>query len=106
MTINENALQLHRELDYIGLRAQATSVGLLQLCAELAKAGVIDDQAIGRIKDAIHSELTVVNAKVRNRAEFEVSLRKRLDELFRRGDDGERAAPVGSAADMRSALEA
>jgi hypothetical protein len=44
---------LHDMIGFVGLRAQATAVGLLQLAAELKRAGVLDDDAIGRIKDAI-----------------------------------------------------
>lgn len=105
MSLNENALQLHRDLDFIGLRAQATSVGLLQLCAELAKAGVIDSLAMERIKDAIHSELVVTNSNVRNRDEFEDLLRKRLDKIFPQAEDGERGGPVGTLQDMQAALK-
>lgn len=31
------ARELHRTLDFIGLRAQATTVGLIQLCTELVR---------------------------------------------------------------------
>lgn len=41
------ARELHRTLEYIGLRAQATTVGLIQLCTELVTAGVLGDDAVG-----------------------------------------------------------
>ena len=36
-----------------------TAVGFVQLCAELLKAGVIDDPAVSRIKDAIAKDIIV-----------------------------------------------
>jgi len=57
--------QLHGAIDLIGLRAHATSVGLIQLCAELMKAGVLDGQAVQRIKDAIRREITISNPRSR-----------------------------------------
>jgi hypothetical protein len=100
----EQALELHRDLDFIGLRAQATTVGLLQLCAELVKVGVLDGEAIGRIKEAITWDITVSNPRVHDRAEFETTLRKRLDAIFPRAEDAHRASRVGNVQDMQSAL--
>ena len=50
--------KLHYELSHVGLRAQATAVGLLQLCHELRRVNVIDEAAIDRIVDAhlVHGE--------------------------------------------------
>jgi hypothetical protein len=53
------ARKLHDTLGLIGLRAHATAVGFVQLCAELLKAGVIDDPAVSRIKDAIAKDIIV-----------------------------------------------
>jgi hypothetical protein len=101
----EQALELHRDLEFIGLRARATTVGLLQLCAELVKAGVLDHDAIGRIKDAITWDITVSNPRVHDRAEFEATLRRRLDAIFPRAEDAHRASPVGNLQDMQSAFK-
>lgn len=53
------ARERHRTLDFIGLRAHATAVGLIQLCEELLNAGVLSADGLDRIKDAICSELAV-----------------------------------------------
>lgn len=99
------ARELHRTLDFIGLRAQATTVGLIQLCAELVRARVLGDDAIGRIKDSIHRELAVSRPRGRDRVEFEGTLRDRLDAIFPRPGDGASTAPVGTLAEMENALD-
>src|SRR3546814_9333296 len=49
----------HQTLDLIGLRAHATTVGLIQLCEELLNSDVLGVEGLDRIKDAIFTELTV-----------------------------------------------
>lgn len=49
--------QLHDAIGVVGLRAQATAVGLIQLTAELVRAGVLNDSAVGRIKEKIAKDL-------------------------------------------------
>lgn len=100
----EQARELHRTLEFIGLRAQATTVGLIQLCAELVTAGVLKDEAIARIKDAIFREIAVTHPRGYNRAEFERTLRARLDAIFPRSTDPEPLARVGTVADMENSL--
>ncbi len=97
------ARQLHGSLDYIGLRAHATSVGLIQLCAELLRVGVLDGEAIQRIKDAIWRELSIANPRS-TRGEFDQSLKERLDAVFPKVEEPEKRSDVGSAADFESAL--
>ncbi|QAY76189.1 hypothetical protein [Sphingosinicella sp. BN140058] len=104
MSNYNEARRLHQELEFIGLRAQATSVGFLQLCAELVKAGVIGNDGLQRIKDAIHREITCTNSRRHGRDEFETTLRQRLDAIFPRADDAVRAEPVGSIEDMEAAF--
>lgn len=101
----EHARELHETLEFMGLRAQATTVGLLQLCAELARAGVLDDAAIRGIKEAIFREITVTHPRGYNRAEFEETLRQRLDKIF--PDVTERAPPtrVGTVAELKTSLD-
>lgn len=96
------ALKLHENLEYIGLRAQATSVGLLQLCAELVSAGVLGDEAIERIKDAIREDIMVSRKRMYDRTEFEAMLRERLDRVFRRPCGG--GGHIGTADDMALAI--
>ena len=103
MDDKEKARRLHDDLEFIGLRAQATSVGLIQLCAELMRVGVLDDSAIQRIKEAVQSDISISNPRVHGRGEFQETLRKRLDSIFPRSGDAPRS-PVGSVDDMQSAL--
>lgn len=99
------ARELHQTLEFIGLRAQATTVGLLQLCAELVKVRVLDDGAIQRIKDAIHREITVSHSRGHFREEFEEMLRQRLDAIFPRAGDAEKRGTIGSVVDLEAALD-
>ena len=74
--------QLHHDLAYVGLRAQATAAGLLQLSIELRKAGVIDESAISRIKDVITKEIALQGPRSMTCAAHEKEIRARLDRLF------------------------
>ncbi len=100
----DEARRLHECLDYIGLRAQATSVGLLQLCAELVAAGVLDDSAVDRIKNAIQKDIAVSKQRKYGQVEFDTLLRKRLDAVFPTASDPRIGAPVGTAREMQGAL--
>jgi len=100
----EQARELHQTLEFIGLRAHATTVGLLQLSAELVRAGLLDDAAIERIKDAIHREITVARPRSYNRAEFAETLRQRLDALFPSTANADRPTQVGTLEEMENAL--
>lgn len=99
------ARELHRTLEFIGLRAQATTVGLIQVCTELVRVGVLDDAAIQRIKDSIHRELSVSHGRGRNNAEFEETLRQRLDAIFPKASAAGQRAPVGTISEMQTALD-
>lgn len=103
-TDTAHARELHNTLEFIGLRAQATSVGLVQLCAELVRAGVLDDAAVERIKEAIRMELTLTNSRGRYRAEFQQTLKQRLDAIFPCGKNAERE-PIGDVHGLQVALE-
>jgi len=76
------ARERHRTLDFIGLRAHATTVGLIQLCEELLNAGILNPEGLERIKGAIRSELTVCNARISNQPTFDDTLKRRLDAIF------------------------
>ena len=73
---------LHYELGNVGLRAQATAAGLLQLCAELRDAGVLGEAAIERIKDRIARDITLSAPKSTTPDAFKRDVRTRLDRLF------------------------
>jgi hypothetical protein len=66
----------------VGLRAQATAVGFLQLCTELARAELLDDDAVARIKDAIAKDLALSRPHSMSAENFETWVRARLDGLF------------------------
>ena len=83
--------RLHDAIDLVGMRAQATTVGLIQLSVELRRAGVLDEAAVGRIKDAIAKEICLTRPRSIPEANFRENLRGRLDRLF----SGEE--PVGKA---------
>lgn len=74
--------QTHDLISFVGLRANATAVGLLQLSAELVRAGVLGDDAIKRIKEAIVNDLALNRPRSRTKDEFERTTRLRLDRLF------------------------
>lgn len=87
----EKQKRLHFDLANVGLRAQATAVGLVQLCRELERANVLDEAAVGRIKDAIADELAVTVPRPLASAGYRQEVRDRLDRLFTDGQE------VGSA---------
>ena len=74
--------KLRETVDLLGLRAQVTAVGLVQLSVELAKAGVLSNDALGRIKDAICGDLMLGRPAAVKREEYERTIRRRLDALF------------------------
>ena len=105
MDRHEEARKLNSTVGLVGLRAQATAVGLVQLCSELLKAGVLDNAAVSRIKSAIADQILVSYKPSRGRVEFEDSLNRRLDRLFPlSGEGGHPAAAVGTSTDMQEGL--
>jgi hypothetical protein len=79
---NTKPRRLHQDLGFLGLRAPATAAGLLQLTAELVRSGVLDQEAVSRIKDAIAQDLVLSRPRNAWRSDFESSIRHRLDQLF------------------------
>lgn len=79
---NTEQRRLHQDLGFLGLRAPATAAGLLQLTTELVRAGVLDHEAVDRIKDAIARDLVLSRPRNAWRSDFESSIRHRLDLLF------------------------
>lgn len=86
--------KLHYDLVNVGLRAQATATGFLQLCKELRSAGVLDDDAVDRVKSAIAEELTLNAPRSANLVDYRREVRERLDRLFA-GQQG-----VGNASEL------
>ena len=86
--------RLHDAVGFVGLRAQATAVGLLQLSLELRRVGVIDEAAIDRIKEAIAKDISLSCPRSQPKRDFITNIRSRLDRLFAG------TVPVGDASLM------
>jgi hypothetical protein len=72
--------RLHDALDFIGLRALATAAAVIQMCTELRRAGVFDEDAVTRVKEAMAREIALSR-----RGNFENEFKQtmqRLDGLF------------------------
>lgn len=74
--------KLHEEIAFLGLRAQATAVGLIQLSIELQRAGVLAPEAVCRIKSAIADNLTLKTPSYMSAREHRCEVAQRLDKLF------------------------
>ena len=73
---------MHFELVNVGLRAQATAAGFVQLCKELRQSGALDDAAIERIKTTVADEVALTCPRYIPRPQFRDDVCRRLDELF------------------------
>ncbi len=80
--MREEDKKLHYELGNVGLRAQATAAGFLQLCAELRDAGVLGEDAIERIKERIARDITLSAPRSTTADEHKRDVKTRLDRLF------------------------
>ena len=78
----EKQKSLHHDVTNVGLRAQATAVGLIQLCIELRDANILTEEAITRIKRAIGDELIIGPHRRSASREQRCEIDKRLDRLF------------------------
>jgi hypothetical protein len=74
--------KIHETLDLLGMRAQAAAVGMIQIAVELCRAGVLDEAAMGRIKDAIFGEISLRRPVSVSKEEYDRTMRRRLDALF------------------------
>jgi hypothetical protein len=72
--------RLHDAMDFIGLRALATAAGVIQMCNELRRAGVFDEAAVARVKEAMAREIAL-SRRGSFETEFKTAL-QRLDALF------------------------
>ena len=88
--------KLNETLDLLGLRAHGAAAGIIQISIELGRAGVLDDAAICRIKDAIFGQICLNRPVSVSRDEFEGRMRRRLDALFSGAET--LATPLSSAA--------
>jgi hypothetical protein len=79
----------HQHMGVLGIRAPATAAGLAQLTVELRRAGVIDGEAVERVKSAVAADLLMSRPRTAHKEEFERCVHRRLDQLF---DGGRRPA--------------
>jgi hypothetical protein len=89
--------RVHLALEFLGMRAQATAMGLVQLCAELRRAGVIDQAAVDRVKEAIAEEIAEHAPRTVAKQQYLTDIRGRLDRIFA-GDEPIGAVPSADAA--------
>ena len=78
----EKQRRLHYDVTNVGLRAQATAVGLIQLCIELRQAEVLSNAMLGRIKTAIGDELAIGPYRRIASRDHRSEINARLDALF------------------------
>ena len=78
----EQQKKLHFELTNVGMRAQATAAGMVQLCRELHRAGILDNDALERIKSAIADDIDIGAPRSVSCVEYRRDVKARLDRLF------------------------
>jgi len=88
--------RVHLALEFLGIRAQATAMGLVQLCLELRRANVIDQAAVDRVKDAIAEEIAAHAPRTAVKQQYLADIRGRLDRIFA-GDEPVGPGPVAHA---------
>lgn len=99
--------KLCETLDLLGMRAQAAAVGMIQLSIELTRAGLLDEDALGRIKDAIFGEIALRRPPSVSKEEYDRTMRRRLNALFA-GDEelGQKPpVPVGPVLEASSQVQ-
>ena len=85
--------RLHQMVSFIGMRAQATAVGLIRLCTELSRAEVLHETALERIKDAIAEEIACHCPPSTAKKVYKAEVRQKLDRLFA-GDESVEPLPA------------
>lgn len=73
--------RLHDCIGFARMGSQATSVAVLQLCTKLRLAGVLNDGAITRIKEAVAKDIAISQRGCSFQDEVKTSL-NHLDKLF------------------------
>jgi hypothetical protein len=82
MPLSSEQKRLHSDLNNIGLRAQASAAGLVQLCRELEQAGVLSGDALTRIKSAIADEIAFNAPRSYKVEDYRRYIGGRLDSIF------------------------
>ena len=78
----EKQKQLHHDVTNVGLRAQATAVGLIQLCIELRKSNALSEEGLGNVKKAIADELLIGPSRRYCSRAQRVEIETRIDRIF------------------------
>lgn len=86
--------KMHYALDNVGLRAQATAAGLVQLCKELQSANILSEEAASRIKASIANEICVSQHRTVSTSQYRADICRRLDQIFTG------SAPIGPASSL------
>lgn len=81
MSLDQDQLLQHL-LNVVGIRAPITAVAVLQLIAELHRIKILDDAAVGRIKEAVARAAFQVLPSHSHKSAFEAEIRQELDRLF------------------------
>lgn len=76
------ATRINRDLQLVGFRAHASTVGLLQLIKELRASENLSEQATKRIRDAMIDDLALSRATHEKEGDFRKRLQARLDCLL------------------------
>lgn len=79
---SEKQKQLHNDVTNVGLRAQATAVGLIQLCIELRNTNALSEEGLGNVKKAIADELLIGPYRRYCSREQRVEIETRIDRIF------------------------
>jgi hypothetical protein len=82
MAMTPEQKKLHFDLGNVGLRAQATAAGLVQLCRELHLAGLLQDDALARVKSAIADEIIMAAPRSAVTEGYRHYIGGRLDSIF------------------------
>ena len=80
--INDKQKRLHNDVTNVGLRAQATAAGLIQLCIELKSTNILSEESLTRIKKAIGDELAIGPYRRTASRDQRSEIDDRLDRLF------------------------
>jgi hypothetical protein len=75
---------MHERIGQLPIRDRATAAGLVQLCAELRNSGLLTDDAMERVKDAIGYELTEQAPRSVTKQAFRCDVHNRLNKVFER----------------------
>ena len=73
---------MHHSMKFLPMGSQSAAAGLIQLCAELHRSGLLTDDAMERIKSAIVDELTDRAPRSMTKNAFRSDTHDRLDKVL------------------------